>query len=202
MSSLHRVAPALGLFLLAPVTAEYLIGYLPATGDLAASLAGLLIFGPLYGGAALIIREVTRRAGRGWPTMILLAFAFGVLQAGLVDHSLFNPSFMGIEWWQDARSPTYIPALGVSAYFAQGFVLGHVIWSIGAPIAVVVVKVRAAYMHCAKAFIRSQLWKPESWPARSEMPTLGAILRDQLALAQSVGELDAWLDDSYRKSLW
>lgn len=70
------------------------------------------------------------------------------------------------------------------------------------PVTVVVVKVRAAFMHCAKAFIRSQLWKPESWPERSAMPTLGAILRDQLALAESPSELDDRLDESYRKSLW
>lgn len=71
-----------------------------------------------------------------------------------------------------------------------------------APVSVVVVKVRSAFMHCAKAFMRSQLWKPDTWPARSEMPTLGAILRDQLALAESVGELDEWLDDAYAKSMW
>jgi uncharacterized protein len=70
------------------------------------------------------------------------------------------------------------------------------------PISVIVVKVRAAFLHCAKAFMRSQLWRPDTWPARGEMPTLGAILRDQLALAESAGELDAWLDDAYRKSLW
>ena len=53
------------------------------------------------------------------------------------------------------------------------------------PLSVVVVTVKAAYMHCAKAFMRSELWKPESWPDRTSMPTLGEILRDQLALDQS-----------------
>ncbi len=70
------------------------------------------------------------------------------------------------------------------------------------PATVLVVAVNAVYMHCAKAFMRSQLWAPESWPARADMPTLGAILRDQLALAQSVAELDQGLDESYRKSMW
>ena len=35
------------------------------------------------------------------------------------------------------------------------------------PISVIVVTVKAAYMHCAKAFMRSELWKPESWPDRT-----------------------------------
>src|SRR5690606_4142784 len=53
------------------------------------------------------------------------------------------------------------------------------------PLSVVVVRVKAVYMHCAKAFMRSALWQPDSWPERASMPTLGAILRDQLALADS-----------------
>lgn len=132
---LKRYAPPLGLFLLAPLCAEYLIGYLDSTG--LALVTGLIFFAPLYGGAALLIREVTRRTGRGWPTMLLLGFAFGVFQAGLIDHSLFNPSYGDFEQWEESLKPTYIPALGVSANYAQVFVMGHVIWSIGAPIALV-----------------------------------------------------------------
>ena len=70
------------------------------------------------------------------------------------------------------------------------------------PVTVLVVSVRACYMHCAKAFMRSELWKPESWPERDSMPTLGEILRDQLALADSAQALDAGLDDAYSKSMW
>jgi PPOX class probable FMN-dependent enzyme len=69
-------------------------------------------------------------------------------------------------------------------------------------LAVLVVKIRAIYMHCAKAFMRSQLWKAETWPDRSEMPTLGQIIRDQLALSESSEELDASLAEAYRKTLW
>lgn len=65
-----------------------------------------------------------------------------------------------------------------------------------------IVKIQAIYMHCAKAFMRSALWAPESWPDRAEMPTLGQILRDQLALPQSREEVDASLADGYRKSMW
>jgi len=71
-----------------------------------------------------------------------------------------------------------------------------------APISVIVVKVKAAYMHCAKAFLRSDLWNPPSWPPRAAMPTLGEILKDQLALPESSAETDRWLDESYAKSMW
>ncbi|MDQ6437058.1 pyridoxamine 5'-phosphate oxidase family protein [Mesorhizobium sp. LHD-90] len=71
-----------------------------------------------------------------------------------------------------------------------------------APQSVIVVKARAVYMHCAKAFMRSDLWAPEKWRPRAEMPTLGEILKDQLALAETAEQTDRWLDDAYRQSMW
>ena len=70
------------------------------------------------------------------------------------------------------------------------------------PGSVIVVTVRAAYMHCAKAFMRSRLWDPESWPDRSTLPTLGQILRDQLALDQSAEQTDRRLADGYIQTMW
>ena len=69
-------------------------------------------------------------------------------------------------------------------------------------LSVMVVKIRSHYMHCAKAFMRSQLWMPETWAPRSDMPTLGQIVRDQMELSQSTEELDAGLAEAYRVSLW
>ena len=71
-----------------------------------------------------------------------------------------------------------------------------------APQSVVVVTVEAAYMHCAKAFMRSDLWKPETWYDRATLPTLGQILRDQLAVADSAEATDRWLDEEYKKTMW
>ena len=70
------------------------------------------------------------------------------------------------------------------------------------PATVLVVEVKACYMHCAKAFMRSKLWTPESWPPRESMPTLGQILRDQVALSESARQLDDGLDQAYAKSMW
>jgi len=70
------------------------------------------------------------------------------------------------------------------------------------PQSVIVVTVKAAYMHCAKAFMRSDLWKPQTWCDRASLPTLGQIIRDQLALAESAVEIDRELDEDYQKTLW
>ena len=69
-------------------------------------------------------------------------------------------------------------------------------------LSVLVVQIRAVYMHCAKAFMRSKLWSADTWPARSQFPSLGQIIRDQLALPQETAALDEGLADSYRKTMW
>lgn len=69
-------------------------------------------------------------------------------------------------------------------------------------LAVLIVAVREVYMHCAKAFIRSKLWMPDTWPDRKAMPTLGRILKDQASLPASAEECDALLDDAYKQTLW
>ena len=44
------------------------------------------------------------------------------------------------------------------------------------------IEVQELYMHCAKAFLRSALWEPETWPDRKSLPTLGRIVKDQMGI--------------------
>jgi PPOX class probable FMN-dependent enzyme len=71
-----------------------------------------------------------------------------------------------------------------------------------APQSVIVVKARAVYMHCAKAFLRSNLWVPDAWRPRSEMPTLGEMLKDQTGMAETAAHTDNRLEANYRTELW
>ncbi|MCC2333818.1 hypothetical protein [Cellulomonas wangsupingiae] len=129
---------ALLLFLVAPVCAEYLTAYDPeVTGQPAALIGGLVIIGPLYGAPAVLIRELAARTGMHWTGILAMAGAFGVVQAGVVDQSLFAQHYPGYAWWGQVAARTLIPPLGVSGAFALNFLLGHVIWSISAPVALV-----------------------------------------------------------------
>jgi PPOX class probable FMN-dependent enzyme len=47
------------------------------------------------------------------------------------------------------------------------------------PHVVVTVKVREAYLHCAKAIMRSKLWSAESQVPRSVLPTMGQMINEQ-----------------------
>src|SRR5690625_6437332 len=80
-----RFAAVLTLVLLAPFTGELLLGNLPADpAGWAVMLIPLIL---LYGGGALLIREVARRLGRGYPTMLLLAIAYGLIEERSEEHT-------------------------------------------------------------------------------------------------------------------
>ena len=72
-ASVRRIGPAVLLTILSPVVAEFLLGDFSIR-----SLAVLIALLPLYGCGALLIREVARRAGRGWTTIVLLGAAFSL----------------------------------------------------------------------------------------------------------------------------
>lgn len=126
----RRIALVAALLLLSPICAEYLIGYDQIIGRPLELLGGLLILAPLYGTVAVLIREAVRRTGRGWPTIVLLSAAFGLVQAGLIDQSLFNPDFVDEPSWDRDRLPTHLPELGLSAKYLLVFVAGHVICAV------------------------------------------------------------------------
>lgn len=48
------------------------------------------------------------------------------------------------------------------------------------PKLVVHIAVKEAYLHCAKAIMRAQLWQPEAKVERGVLPTMNEMLRDQI----------------------
>jgi PPOX class probable FMN-dependent enzyme len=48
------------------------------------------------------------------------------------------------------------------------------------PRAALVLRAEEVFTHCPKAFVRSGLWDPETWPAKDEQPSPAAMLRDHV----------------------
>ena len=48
------------------------------------------------------------------------------------------------------------------------------------PKVVVHIAVKEAYLHCAKAIMRAQLWQPDAKVERTVLPTMNQMLRDQI----------------------
>ena len=125
---MRRILPALGLFLLAPLIGEFLLGNLPIT-----SLWLLLFIAPLYGCGAVLIRETARCYGLGWSSMIVMGLAYAIVEEAFVTQSLFNPNFLGLRLLDYG----FIPQFGISAWWTVYVLIIYTIWSIAVPIALV-----------------------------------------------------------------
>lgn len=60
------------------------------------------------------------------------------------------------------------------------------------------VRVEELFLHCGKAFARSALWDPGTWPVKGTVPTAGQMARSQLGIATPAAEIDAALQESER----
>jgi PPOX class probable FMN-dependent enzyme len=65
----------------------------------------------------------------------------------------------------------------------------------------ILVAAEEIYFHCGKALIRSDLWNPEKQLPRSEFPSLGRILAEQIG-GMSVEEAERATAESYRTRLY
>jgi len=81
----------------------------------------------------VLIREVTRRTGRGWPTILLLGLAFGLIEEGLLTQSRFNRHYLGL----DLLSYGHVWSLGIGLPWTVFVLILPVVWSIATPIALV-----------------------------------------------------------------
>jgi len=72
----------------------------------------------------------------------------------------------------------------------------------GAPALLAIrVNVRECFFHCAKAFIRSQLWKPETWPERQKI-SFGNILSAKVGGGEELArQVDQAVEQDYKNNL-
>lgn len=120
----RRIAPALVLVFLAPFVGELLLGTTPLR-----LIGAYLLVLPMYGFGALFIREISRHSGRGWPTILIMGVAYGVIEEGLGDMSLFNPNYQGLHLLN------YGNLLGIGWPWWFFVLTLHAVWSIGVSIA-------------------------------------------------------------------
>lgn len=68
------------------------------------------------------------------------------------------------------------------------------------PLLGIVVEVREAYLHCAKAFKRAHLWENEHWIPASEHPSLAKMVIDHAKLTDcTVEELEDDIQEAYKE---
>jgi len=125
-----RIPPALVLLLLAPAIGELLSGSSPPAEYF--TPFSLIILTALYGGGALLAREVKIRWRRGIGSLLLLGASYGVVEEGVMVASWFNPN------WPDlGMMGVFGRWLGVNWVWAVDLTIYHAIVSVTVPVLLV-----------------------------------------------------------------
>ena len=160
--------PALWLALAAPLIAEFVAANLPI-----AFLWLLIFYVPLYGGAAVLIRELGRRSARPWPVIVVLGLAYGLLEEAFVSFSLFNPDYADLRLLDFG----WIDALDMGAWWTVFVLVLHTVWSILVPI--VLIESLTGDERADRPWLsRRALW----WPAGALV--FGAAAASSITLAE------------------
>ncbi len=122
--------PAVVLFFLAPASAELLSGSAPPVEFF--NPFGLAIMSVLYGGGAILARELMLRWKKGWLSLFVLGVAYGIIEEGLMAKSFFDPN------WPDVGVlGVYGRWAGINWVWTVQTTLYHTFFSIPIPIAMV-----------------------------------------------------------------
>ncbi|MGH3500375.1 MAG: hypothetical protein ACRDQA_05670 [Nocardioidaceae bacterium] len=108
------------LLLLAPLVAEVQFGT-----TVLSQIGGFLLQPPLYGCGALVVREVARRTGGGWPAIVLLGGVYAIVEEAVAEPTWLTPALFS--------HPIGVWGGVFTVYAAFNFGL-HAVWSIGLPI--------------------------------------------------------------------
>ena len=120
----RHIRAVVTLVFLSPVIAEVLYGSTHLT-----TLFLLIPQMAVYGCAALIIREVVRRRGGGWPSILLLGIAFSIAEECLILQTSLAPLFFAADPFH-----VYGRALGVNWPYLLWALGYESVWSIVIPI--------------------------------------------------------------------
>ncbi|POM23124.1 Pyridoxamine 5'-phosphate oxidase [Actinomadura rubteroloni] len=80
-------------------------------------------------------------------------------------------------------------------YFDQMIVKGH------RPILAVEIEIEQIFFHCAKAFLRSELWKPATWRP-DVLPSHARLVKEVQTTPESVEELERYYGAAYSEQLY
>ncbi len=71
------------------------------------------------------------------------------------------------------------------------------------PKCAIVISVRQAYLHCAKALLRSKLWQPDYVQPKGTFPSISRMVGDQIGLSEEDKKTaEARTERAYKDGLW
>lgn len=131
---------------------------------------------------------------------IALAERPGNKRADGYQNILTNPH-VGLDFFIPGRGDTLrvngrARLVADAPFFDEMVVKGH------RPVLAVVVDIEDLFFHCAKAFLRSGLWKPETWEPEARVPRRAVIASTVEASGMSVEQLDDYYGPAYEERIY
>jgi hypothetical protein len=124
------LSPALVLFFLSPAIGELLSSSAPPAEFF--NPPGFIMLSILYGGGAILARELVFRWGKSWPSLLVLGAAYGIAEEGLMCKSFFDPGWMDVGILGE-----YGRWLGVNWVWSVELTMYHAVFSIVIPVTLV-----------------------------------------------------------------
>jgi PPOX class probable FMN-dependent enzyme len=134
------------------------------------------------------------------PRTIAIAERPGNRRADGYRNILANPH-VGLEFLIPGRGDTLrvngrARLVSDAPFFDEMVVKGH------RPLLAVVVEIEEVFFHCAKAFLRSGLWKPETWDPEAAVQRRAVIAATVEQDDRTIDELDEYYGPGYEKHLY
>ena len=124
---MKRVLPPLVLLFLAPVVSQLLSAELAPSEFF--SPFGLTVLPLIYGGGAILVRDLVKRWRKGWVALLLLGAVYGIVREGLMLRSFFDP------FWGDIEVLSYYGRwAGINWVWSIDRTIYHSVISIGIPV--------------------------------------------------------------------
>jgi hypothetical protein len=70
------------------------------------------------------------------------------------------------------------------------------------PVLALVVQIDQIYFHCSKAFLRAELWNPDTWAPDAVVPRRSVIAHQLEPNGLTVAQMDDYYGDSYKAKLY
>lgn len=154
MRAKRFLSPAIVLLFLSPIIGELLSGSAPPAEFF--NPLGFAMLTILYGGGAILVRELTHRWGKGWPTLLVLGAAYGIAEEGLMCKSFFDPNWMDL-----GTLGSYGRWIGVNWVWSLELTIYHCVFSIAIPILL--------------AGILFPTWRDRTWISRRKLIILAIL---------------------------
>ena len=134
-------------------------------------------------------------------TTIAIAERPGNKRADGYKNILENP-YVGLNFLIPGRGDTLringrARLVSDAPFFDEMVVKGH------RPILAVVVEIEEIFFHCAKAFLRSGIWKPETWDPEGKVPRRAVIAKEVEPSGMTIEQLDDYYrPENYARGLY